>query len=224
MNEQYSKIMFFKGMSQDEIDECINSLKCQTRKYIKDEIIMHAGDVTTRMGIVLSGSVTVESNDAWGKCTILSHVAQYGFFAESYALLDNEIMLVDVRANEDCCILFLDVSILKEPTSSFKSWQYKILTNLMTISAQKNLTLSGRSFHTAPHNIRDKVISYLSSVSLKKHSLEFDIPFDRQQMADYLNVERTALSKELSKMKKDNIIEYNRNHFVLIGSVLNSFF
>ena len=81
----------------------------------------------------------------------------------------------------------------------------------------KNLVLSGRIFNTSPRTIRERVLSYLSSVSLQKRSTEFDIPFDRQQLADYLNVERTALSKELGKMKKDGLISVRKNHFVLIA-------
>ena len=85
------------------------------------------------------------------------------------------------------------------------------------ISMNKNLVLSGRIFNTSPRTIRERVLSYLSSVSLQKRSTEFDIPFDRQQLADYLNVERTALSKELGKMKKDGLISVRKNHFVLIA-------
>ena len=91
----------------------------------------------------------------------------------------------------------------------------KLVTNLLTISAHKNLTLSGRSFHTSPKTIRGRVMAYLNSVSLQKGANEFDIPFDRQQLADYLNLERTALSKELGKMQKDKIISVNRNHFII---------
>ena len=85
------------------------------------------------------------------------------------------------------------------------------------ISARKNLMLSGRSFHTAPKTIRGRVLSYLNSVSLQKHSNEFDIPFDRQQLADYLNLERSALSKELGKMQRDGLIKTKKNHFVILS-------
>lgn len=76
--------------------------------------------------------------------------------------------------------------------------------------------LAGRSFHTAPKSIRGRVLSYLNTVSIQARSTEFDIPFDRQQLADYLNVERTALSKELGKMRADGLLRCRRNHFVLL--------
>ena len=90
-----------------------------------------------------------------------------------------------------------------------------MLTNLLQISMHKNRTLSARSFHTAPKTVRGRVLSYLNTVSLQKHAAEFDIPFDRQALADYLNVERTALSKDLGKMRADRLLECRRNHFKL---------
>ena len=89
------------------------------------------------------------------------------------------------------------------------------MSNLLIISTQKNLTLSGRIFHTAPKTIRGRVMSYLNSISIQQGMTEFDIPFDRQQMADYLNLDRTALSKELRKMKDDGLIDFHKNHFHL---------
>ena len=88
-------------------------------------------------------------------------------------------------------------------------------TNLLTISAHKNLHLSGRSFHISPKTVRGRVMAYLNTVSLQKHSKEFDIPFDRQQLADYLNLERTALSKELGRMQKEGLIWTRKSHFVV---------
>ena len=84
------------------------------------------------------------------------------------------------------------------------------------MATRKNLILFGRSFHTAPKTVRDRVLSYLNSVSLQKNSTDFDIPFDRQQLADYLNLERSALSKELGKMQREGLIKCRKNHFRLI--------
>ena len=94
-------------------------------------------------------------------------------------------------------------------------WCIKLVSNLLMISVQKNLHLSNRSFHTSPKTIRGRVMAYLNSVSLRKGNREFDIPFDRQQLADYLNLDRSALSKELGKMRKEGIIQTHKNHFAL---------
>ena len=205
----------FKNMADEVIQLCLEELKAQEKKYKKGTLIMQAGSLTDSMGLVLSGSVTIESNDIWGNCTILSHVAKGQFFAETYAILPNEVMLVDVRANEDCCILLIMVgNLLKSNNSS--PWKDKLTRNLLLISAHKNLTLSGRSFHTAPKRARGRILSYLNTVSLQKGTNEFDIPFNRQQLADYLNLERTNMSKELSKMQNEGIIEFRKSHFRLL--------
>ena len=213
--ETLGKTALFRSMTEEEIHLCLKELRSQEKKFKKGTVIMHAGSLTDRMGLVLSGSVTIESNDVCGNCTILSHVGSGQFFAETYALLPDEVMLVDVRANEDCNILFVTVGdLFKSGISSI--WKDKLTRNLLMISAHKNLTLSGRSFHTAPKSARGRILSYLNTVSLQKHTNEFDIPFDRQQLADYLNLERTNMSKELGRMKRDGIIECRKNHFRLL--------
>ena len=216
-NNKLKENIIFNGMTLDEIDQALNELCAIEKAYEKNSLILCAGDITDSLGLVLSGSVTIESNDMWGNKTILSNVGEGGFFAETYALLENEPLLVDVRANENCRILFFKVGSLKKLKSNMNLWSFKLISNILMISANKNLHLSGRSFHTSPKTIRGRVMAYLNSVSLKKGSNEFDIPFDRQQLADYLNLDRSALSKELGKMKKDGLIEVRKNHFELLS-------
>lgn len=207
--------MIFHGMSEEEITAAMRGLPAAEKKYKKGSTILHAGETTDRMGLVLSGSVTIENYDVSGNKTILSHIGKNQFFAETYAILPNEPMLVDVVANEDCRILFLRIGSLRSGFLKQEVWTFKLVSNLLTISAYKNLALSLRSFHTAPKTIRGRISSYLNIVSLQTGKKEFDIPFDRQQMADYLNIERTALSKELRKMKNDGLIDFQKNHFLL---------
>lgn len=204
----------FRGMSEEEIKAALDTLSGGEKTYSKGSVILHAGDRARQMGMVLAGSVTIESNDIWGTRTILSYVGKGHFFAEAYAWLENEPLLVDAVANEDCRILFIRISDLNRRTP-YNAWRSKLMQNLLTIAAHKNLVLSGRSFHVSSKTIRSRVMSYLNTISLQKGSREFDIPFDRQQLADYLSVERTALSKELGKMQKDGLIQYKLNHFVL---------
>ena len=218
MNEVIRNTILFHGISEGEADEALAFLHAEEKQYRKGQRILRAGQTTSRMGLVLEGSVSIESNDLWGNRNILSLVELGQFFAETYALLKAEPMLVDVTANEKSSILFLDIGSLRDIASP-ALWQVRIISNLLTISSQKNLHLSGRSFHTAPKSIRGRVMSYLNTVALQKRSVSFDIPFDRQQLADYLNVERSALSKELGKMQKDGMIETRKNHFTIISPV-----
>lgn len=207
--------LVFKDMTDAEIDAAFAALQAEERRYRKGAAIFHAGTSVERMGLVLEGSVTIENNDIWGNRTILGHAEPGQFFAETYAYLAREELLVDVVANENCRILFLRTGSLHNLKDNMELWQAKLLANLLTLFGHKNLLLSARSFHTAPKTIRAKVLSYLNSVSLQKHSREFDIPFDRQQLADYLNIERSALSKELGRMQKDGILTTKKKHFII---------
>ena len=209
------KSILFKDMTDTERNECLLTLNAHRKSYKKGNAILHAGDLTDQMGMVLSGSVTIESNDMWGNRTILSHVGSGQFFAETYALLTEEVMLVDVMANENCQILFIHIGDLISNMQN-AVWSHKLYRNLLMISSLKNLTLSGRGFHTAPKSARGRILAYLNTVSLQKRSTEFDIPFDRQQLANYLNLERTNMSKELTRMRKEGIIECRKNHFNLL--------
>ena len=209
-------VPLFRGMTSAEASAALEALHAREQEFPKGAVLLHAGSVTRQMGLVLSGSVTIESNDMWGNRTILSHVGAGQCFAETYALLPGEPMLVDVTANEPCRILLLQVQGLsgrREP------WAGKLLASLLMISVQKNLHLSGRSFHTAPKTSR--VQSYLNAVALQTGRRAFDVPFDRQQLADYLNVERTALSKELGRMQKEGLVHVRKNHFVIAGKGLS---
>ena len=206
----------FLDMNALEINTALYILNARYQTFEKGEIILHAGGQTDCVCLVISGSVTIENNDMWGNRTILNIVDSDDFFVETYAILKDEIMMVDAVANEQCAIMFLRIGGLFGSGFEGQPWSNKLVRNLLMISANKNLILSGRSFHISPKTARGRIMAYLNSVSLKKHSKVFDIPFDRQQMADYLNLERTALSKELSRMKQEKIIDFNKNHFEIL--------
>ena len=205
--------IIFRGMTENEIVDALKGLNAITKGYEKGATILCAGSTTGSMGLVIDGSVTIENNDIWGNRTILGYVGKNDFFAETYGLLSHEPMLVDVVANEDCKIVFLSISILRTGTLKNEVWASKIVRNLLMISMQKNLALSGRSFHISHKTVRGRVMSYLNSESIRKGKMAFNIPFNRQQMADYLNLDRTALSKELGRMKREGLIDFNKSHF-----------
>lgn len=151
----------------------------------------------------------------------MSNISTGHVFAETYALT-GEPLMVDAVASETSVILFLDIDKLM--SSQFENTHCKdtILNNLLHISIQKNLTLSNRIFCTSPKTIRERLLIYLSNESRKAGSQEFVIPFDRQQLADYLNVDRSALSKELGKMRDEGLIEFRKMHFICTAFAKNS--
>ncbi len=175
-------------------------------------MIFSAGSIVHETGIVLSGSVNIENNDLWGNKSILSNVPAGQVFAETYAF-SHEPMMVDAVAAEDCTILFLDFNMLMDNPLENRTWQNKLLRNMLNVSVQKNLALSSRIFCTSSKTIRGRLLTYLSSQSMKAGSATFDIPFNRQQLADYLNTDRSALSNELGKMRDDGLIEFYKNTF-----------
>ncbi|MBQ4468799.1 MAG: Crp/Fnr family transcriptional regulator [Synergistaceae bacterium] len=204
------KTELFANMTRREFDASIEYINAGEFFYSRNQIIFSAGDVIDKIGLVTGGKVIIESNDLFGNNIVLGLAKEGELFGEVYAIL-GEPLLVDVRAKQDCIVLFLKVNNL--PAS--RSWSLKLTDNLLRITARKNLYLSQRSFINANRTIRKKVMSYLNYISLTEGSKSFEIPFDRQQMADYLNIDRSALSKELSDMKKEGIIYFRKNHFTI---------
>lgn len=209
-----SKTALFRGCSEEDIHNMSEHLNFRTNRYRKGNVIFGTGSIVTDIGLVLSGSVRIEHTDLWGNKSILGITPAGGVFAESYACIPNEPMMVDAVANEDCDILFISVPKLFTPCSVCGS-QNRLIQNLVMISAGKNLQLSRRSLHTSPKTIRGRLFSYFTQQVSVQGSTKIVIPFDRQQLADYLNLDRSALSKELGKMRNDGLIEYNKNTFVI---------
>lgn len=208
--------MLFKDMNDKEITEAVNSLSVTKKFYKKDELILMAGSTTNFLGMVLSGSLTIEINDVWGNRTILSYVEKGEFFAEAFAILQDELVSVDVNANEESEIALFDMSMLHILKQTYREWLLKLLNNLLLISVQKNMMLSQRSIHTSSKSARGRIMAFLNNTALKTKTTEFTIPFNRQQMADYLNLDRSALSKELGKMRDDGMIKFRKNYFKII--------
>lgn len=209
----------FSGISGRDAENMVLCLGGYEKFYRKKEVVFHSGDTVRALGIVLSGSVLIESDDVWGNHSILDRAEAGRIFAESYAFLPEEKLLVTVTAAEDTAVLFLEMSEILGVCSQRCACHEKLLYNLLKVTAQKNLRLSRRIFHTTSKNIRGRLLSYLSYQALKAGKAEFDIAFNRQQLADYLGVDRSAMSSELSRMQKDGLLRAEKNHFTLFVSL-----
>lgn len=204
----------FQNLTKEEIQDMNTLHFLRTASYEKNTLIFQTGDIVHEIGMVLSGSVNIESIDLWGNKSILSHVPEGHAFAETYALC-HEPMMVDAITSEGSEIAFVNTDILLSEQHLGKIWYSKIMNNLLLIFAQKNLVLSNRIFCTSAKTIRERLFTYFSNLSVKNGSKTFQVPFDRQQMADYLNLDRSALSKELGKMRKEGLIDFHKNSFTL---------
>ncbi len=202
----------FKGLSDSEIEEVLGCLDAEDKYYEKNETIFEIGDRTESFGIVKSGSVVIERDDIWGNRSILGLADEGDIFAESYALQKDTALLVRARAREKTEVIFLNVRKLLSCGSQTADM---VINNLLILSSGKNLMLSRRIIYTSEKTIRSRLLAYLSDKSREAASLEFDIPFDRQMLSDYLNVDRSALSAELSKLQRDGFLSTRKNHFKL---------
>ena len=219
---QLSKTALFRGTTPQEVENILSCLGSKCQSFTKGDMIYRTGDVVTSLGIVLSGSVLIESNDLWGNTTVLDSIGQNRIFAETYACALGEPLMVDVVAAEPAEVLFINVEQVLKVCTHTCDYHNKLIRNLLSISAQKNLHLSRKIFHTVPKSIRGRLLSYLSHQAVHHGSNQFTIPFNRQQLADYLNVDRSALSNEISKMQKEGLLKVERNYFDLRKSFQKS--
>ena len=208
-----SKTLLFRGTLPREIETMLDCLRAEQKGYKKSDVIYHAGDRVTSLGMVLSGSVSIESDDFWGNKNILDNIGPGQVFGETYACLPREPLMVNVIAAETTEVLFLDVSRLLTICPNVCGAHHRLVQNLLWVTTQKNLTLSRKIFHTTPKSIRGRLLSYLSTQAVRAGSGHFIVPFNRQQMADYLCVDRSAMSNELSKMKQEGLLDFHKNEF-----------
>lgn len=193
----------------------LQCLQASCRTYRKNETICRSGDQIHSLGMVLLGSVNIENDDVWGNKNILDNVGAGQVFAETYACLPEEPLMVSVTAAEDCEILFLNVEKILTTCPAACPHHVRLIRNLVSVMARKNMNLTHKIFHTSPKSIRDRLLSYLSAQAVTQGKYRFEIPFNRQQLADYLRVDRSAMSNELSKMKKEGLITCEKNLFCL---------
>ena len=220
-NTAKNVIPLFRGMTDDELNALRAAHCTRIQHYDKNTLIYSAGRSVHEIGIVQSGSVNVEANDLWGSKSILSHVEAGQAFAETYAMC-GEPLMVDVAAAEPCEILWISLTPMLQQGHTAASWYPKFLHNLLLLSMQKNLALSQRIRCTSPKSVRGRLLTYLSAQAIQAGSTRFSIPFDRQQLADYLNLDRSALSKELGKMRDDGLLTFRKNEFELYGTAMLS--
>lgn len=212
-----SNTVLFQGMRPDTIRAMLDCLQAEQRRYERGSLIYRVGDRVHSLGLVLSGRVQLECEDFWGNRSILDSVEAGRVFAETYACIPDEPMMVNAAAVEACDVLFLNVEKVLTTCGTTCPHHNALIRNLLNLSARKNLRLSRRIFHTAPKSIRGRVQAYLAFEAQRQGGNAFDIPFNRQQLADYLGVDRSALSAELGRMQQEGLLRVKRSHFELLS-------
>ena len=198
----------FRDIAPADLASLLDCLDARERAYEKGAWLLRRGEWTDRLGLVLSGTVHILREDFWGSRSIVGLAGPGEIFAESYALA-GEPLEVSVLAASDARVLFLRVETALTGCG-------QLTRNLTALLAEKNLTLTRKMRHMARRTTREKLLSYLSAQALRSGGPEFDIPMDRQQLADYLAVDRSAMSAALGKLRDEGVLEFRKNHFRLL--------
>ena len=203
---EISALPLFRGIAAGELPALLDRSSAREVRFAKGELLLHRGETPRSLGLVLEGGVHIIREDFWGNRSIVGLAGPGEIFAESYALAGKPLA-VSVLAAADGRALFLDAGHLSQRLSA----------NLLALLAEKNLMLTEKMRHMARRTTREKLLSYLSAQALRAGTAEFDIPLDRQQLADYLAVDRSAMSAVLGKLRDEGVLEFRKNHFRLLG-------
>ena len=184
-------------------------------RFQKGDFVFRRGEQITKVAVLLEGCIHIQKEDYWGNLSILSEISEGEIFGEVYACLGNDGILNNAVAVKESAVLFLDISRVLTLCPSACRFHGRLVRNLLSVLALKNKLLTQKLEHMSQRTTREKLLSYLSEQSLKEGCASFEIPFNRQQLADFLSVDRSAMSNELCKMRDEGILLFHKHHFVL---------
>lgn len=205
----------FNGIDEAEIESMLVCLGAKTETYEKGVYVLRVGDSPESVGILLSGSVLVVQEDYWGNRNIRARITAGQVFAEAFACVPGAVMDVSVFTDENSEVLWLNVGRVLHTCPTACAHHSRMIRNLLSDLAVNNLRTNEKLTHISRRTTREKLLSYLSAEAQRQGRSDFTIPFNRQQLADYLSVERSAMSAELSKMQKDGLLSVDKNSFSL---------
>ncbi len=212
----FSKTRLFQGLTGEEIRGMLTCLDVTVKSYDRGAYLLHAGDVSRAIGLVLSGEVHLTREDFWGNHDLLTAVRAGETFAEAAALLGDKPLLFEAVATEATEAVFFPVNRLIRTCSTNVGCQSLVIENLLAIVAERNLLYERKCGHLSHRTTREKLLSFLSEQSAEQNNAEITIPFNRQELADYLSVDRSAMSAELSRMQADGLLRYEKSRFRLL--------
>lgn len=206
----------FSGVGDDEISSMLSCLGATLRVYKKGEFVLRQGERLSDIMVLVEGNLHIQSDDYWGNRSILGEICAGEMFGEAYAAPESGALLNDVAAVTDSAVVCFDVKRILTSCSSACRFHTIVVQNLFFAISEKNRKLVQKLGVLSKRSTREKLISYLSEQSKKQNSASFSIPFNRQQLADFLSVDRSAMSNELCKMRDEGLIRFEKNRFVLL--------
>lgn len=215
--EVLKKVSLFNRIKDNELSAILSCLSAREFSYKKDDYIWDIDDKITEVGIVLSGSVNIIKEDYWGNRSIISKAESGKVFGEAFSCSETGKLPVSVVACENTKILFVNYKKIITVCSNSCRFHSYLIDNMVKILANNNIKLLRKMEHLVKRNTREKILSFLSEQAEQAKNDSFEIPFDRQELADYLCVDRSAMSNELSKLKDEKILEFHKNKFTLLS-------
>ena len=213
--EVLKKCPLFFGIAPENLSRMLPCLGARVVSFDKKYTVFTEGKPAKYIGIVLSGSVQTVAIDYYGNRSIIATTAPSELIGEDFACADVDSIPVSVIADEPCEVMFIECGRILTPCSNACGFHSQLIYNIMKNLARKNLSFHERIEVTSKRTTRDKLLAYLTLRAKAAGTDSFDIAFDRQELADYLEVERSGLSAEISKLKREGIIDSKKNHFKL---------
>lgn len=210
------KCPLFENIGLNEMHAMLGCIGARVREYARNEPIFMEGEPADRVGVVLSGGAQIVKEDFYGNRSIVASVGPSQLFGESFACAEIESLPVSVVATEKSEIMLVDCRRITMSCSNACEFHSRMILNLLHVVAAKNLVFNRKLEIVSKRSTKDKLMTYLLGQAKQNASSEFTIPFDRQSLADYLGVERSALSAEISKLKAEGLIDTNRSWFRLM--------
>lgn len=211
-----SRVPLFCHMDSSAVPAALHCLHAAEEHYSKGSFIRSAGDAADFIGIVLQGAVQILQEDYDGRRSITSALGPGDMFAEAFSCAGAVELPVSILAAADCTVLILKVDQLLSPEKDACGFHHLLMRNLLQLMAQKNMLLNRKLRHVSRRTTAEKLLAFLNDYARLQHTSEFTIPYDRQALADYLGVERSAMSAELSKLQRQGILQTKGSHFKLI--------
>lgn len=210
------KSVLFSGVKEEDIRALLSCVEAKVRRYGKGEYVLQQGEYLDDIAVLTEGSLHIQNDDYWGNRSILGRISIGEIFGEAYAFSREEPLMNDVVANEDSTVMFINAKKVISTCSSACRFHTLVVQNLFSVLSEKNKKLVQKLGHIGKRSTREKLISYLSQESKRQKSAEITIPFNRQQLADFLSVDRSAMSNELCKMRDEGLLTFRKNVFRLL--------
>ena len=210
------KTKLFSGVGEDDVTSMLSCLGARLKSYKKGEFVLRQGEHLSDIVVLVEGKLHIQKDDYWGNRSILGLIEIGEMFGEAYVSPESSSLLNDVVAVEDSTAIFFDVKRIITTCPSACRFHSLVVQNMFFAISEKNRKLLQKLGHMSKRTTREKLISYLSEEAGRQNSSSFSIPFNRQQLADFLSVDRSAMSNELCKMRDEGLLEFEKNRFRLL--------